>query len=110
MLNLTDPLGTDWRADPGDIVNTKRVLAHLGHSSVPPERGIDDWANPAPFAAVHWSLGLASIVAALLFGLLAMLSVMITRSLWPAIAAHWAADLQLFSVPSWLNWMRWTAS
>ncbi|MEW5727049.1 MAG: CPBP family intramembrane glutamic endopeptidase [Pseudomonadota bacterium] len=61
------------------------------------------------FAAFHWSLGTASIVAALLFGVIAMFSVMVTRSLWPAIAAHWAADLLLFSLPSWLNWMRWAA-
>lgn len=61
------------------------------------------------FAAFHWSLGTASIVAALLFGVIAMFSVLVTRSLWPAIAAHWAADLLLFSLPGWLNWMRWTA-
>lgn len=55
------------------------------------------------FAAFHWSLGPASILTATLFGVLSMLSVLITRSLWSALLAHWLADLILFSLPDWLG-------
>lgn len=60
-------------------------------------------ASAALFAAFHWSLGPASILVAAFFGVLSMCSVLITRSLWPALAAHWLADLVLFSLPDWLR-------
>lgn len=53
------------------------------------------------FAIIHWSLGPASIIGAGLVGILFMVSLLITRSLWPAILAHWLANLALFSLPRW---------
>ncbi|MBC7951846.1 MAG: CPBP family intramembrane metalloprotease [Rhodospirillaceae bacterium] len=58
--------------------------------------------SAALFAAFHWSLGPASIIIAAVFGIIAMVSVLLTRSLWPAIGAHWLTDLILFSLPDWL--------
>lgn len=55
------------------------------------------------FAAFHWSLGPASILTAALFGVLSMASVLMTRSLWSALVAHWLGDLILFSLPDWLG-------
>lgn len=55
--------------------------------------------SSAFFAAMHWSLGLASITTAFVFGVLAMASVLATRSLWPAILGHWITDVILFTSP-----------
>lgn len=63
-------------------------------------------ASATLFSAFHWSLGTASIVTSALFGILAMMSLQITRSLWPALIAHYAADIALFSVPQWLDLIR----
>ncbi len=41
-LKLNQPIGTNWRADPDDIMNTKHSLSKLGYYKVPAERGIDD--------------------------------------------------------------------
>lgn len=53
MLKLNQPIGTNWRADPNDIVNTKRSLAQLGYYDVPAHRGIDDWTDDAMFDGIR---------------------------------------------------------
>lgn len=52
-FSLTGPLGTNYRVEPNDIVNTKRALAALGYYSVPPERGIDDWTDSPMFDGIR---------------------------------------------------------
>lgn len=51
------------------------------------------------FALMHWSLGLVSLTTAFVFGILAMGSVLATRSLWPALIGHWIVDVVLFTQP-----------
>lgn len=53
MLTLNQPLGTNYRADPQDIMNTKRALSRLGHYPIPPHRGIDDWTDDAMFEGIR---------------------------------------------------------
>lgn len=53
------------------------------------------------FAAFHWSLGSASVMGAGLFGLIAMFSLLVTRSLWPCLLAHCISDWILLSYPQW---------
>lgn len=52
MLTLNSPPGTNYRTDPNDLVNTKQALNRLGYYAVPPQRGIDDWADSAMFDAI----------------------------------------------------------
>ncbi|WP_173976545.1 peptidoglycan-binding domain-containing protein [Magnetospirillum sp. LM-5] len=52
-FKLKDPMGTNYRVDPGDIMNTKRALNHLGYYDVPPHRGIDDWTDDAMFNGIR---------------------------------------------------------
>ncbi|WP_156521026.1 peptidoglycan-binding domain-containing protein [Magnetospirillum moscoviense] len=52
MLNLKSPIGTNYRVDPNDLMDTKRVLNRLGYYDVPPERGIDDWTDDAMFDGI----------------------------------------------------------
>lgn len=37
-FKLKEPMGTNYRVDSGDIVNTKRALNQLGYYNVSPER------------------------------------------------------------------------
>lgn len=52
-FSINQPIGTNYRADPDDIMNTKRALARLGHYKVPADRGIDDWADGAMFDGIR---------------------------------------------------------
>lgn len=52
-FKLKEPMGTNYRVDPGDIVNTKRALNRLGYYKAPPERGIDDWTDDAMFNGIR---------------------------------------------------------
>ncbi len=49
------------------------------------------------FGLVHWGLGPAVIVTATLWGLLPALSVVLTRSIFPAIIAHYVTNFVDFS-------------
>ncbi|MBI5162757.1 MAG: peptidoglycan-binding protein [Magnetospirillum sp.] len=53
MLKLTSPIGTNYRTDPADLMSTKRALNVLGYYDIPPERGIDDWADGAMFEGIR---------------------------------------------------------
>lgn len=52
-FSINQPIGTNYRSDPDDIMNTKRALARLGHYEVPADRGIDDWADGAMFDGIR---------------------------------------------------------
>lgn len=52
MLTLNSSIGTNYRTDPTDLVNTKQALNQLGYYAVPPQRGIDDWADGALFDGI----------------------------------------------------------
>lgn len=52
-FNLKKAMGTNYTADPSDIVNTKKALNQLGHYEVPPHRGIDDWTDDAMFNGIR---------------------------------------------------------
>lgn len=52
MLNLKSPIGTNYRVDPNDLMDTKRALSDLGYYDVPPHRGIDDWTDDATFDGI----------------------------------------------------------
>ncbi|MEW5729134.1 MAG: peptidoglycan-binding domain-containing protein [Pseudomonadota bacterium] len=52
-FSLKDPVGTNWRLNTGDLKNTKRALSQLGYYKVPPERGIDDWADTQLFDGIR---------------------------------------------------------
>ncbi|MSO53947.1 MAG: CPBP family intramembrane metalloprotease [Rhodospirillales bacterium] len=54
-------------------------------------------ASSFAFGLIHWSHGVASIADAFIAGLLLMIVVRRTRSLLPAIGAHYAIDLVLFA-------------
>lgn len=47
MFSLKSPVGTNYRVDPDDLMNTKRTLNQLGYYDIPPHRGIDDWTDDA---------------------------------------------------------------
>lgn len=53
MLKLTSPIGTDYRVEPSDLMDTKRALNQLGYYDIPPERGIDDWTDHAIFDGIR---------------------------------------------------------
>lgn len=48
------------------------------------------------FGAYHWWSGMANVIAATLFGLLAMAVYRRTRALWPLVLAHYLTDLTIF--------------
>lgn len=52
-FTLNQPIGTNYRADPDDIMNTKRALNQLGYYKVPAHRGIDDWTDDAMFDGIR---------------------------------------------------------
>lgn len=52
-FSLKEPLGTNYRSDSNDIMNTKRALNTLGYYDVPPDRGIDDWTDDAMFQGIR---------------------------------------------------------
>lgn len=52
-FTLKGPMGTNYRTDPSDILNTKQALNRLGYYDVPPERGIDDWTDDAMFKGIR---------------------------------------------------------
>lgn len=52
MLNLKSPVGTNYRVDPNDLMDTKRALSDLGYYDIPPHRGIDDWTDDATFDGI----------------------------------------------------------
>ena len=49
------------------------------------------------FGAIHWGLGMAVMISAALWGILPALSVLKTRSIWPAVVAHYLTNLVDFS-------------
>jgi len=51
-FSLNKAMGTNYTADPRDIVNTKTALNQLGYYDVPPDRGIDDWTDGAMFSGI----------------------------------------------------------
>ncbi|HLO78379.1 MAG TPA: CPBP family intramembrane glutamic endopeptidase [Magnetospirillum sp.] len=53
------------------------------------------------FASFHWSLGSGSLVIASAIGAIFMASLLATRSLVPALVAHYALDMILFALPQW---------
>jgi hypothetical protein len=38
-LKLKNVIGTSYRVDPNDLVNTKRALSQLGYYNIPAHRG-----------------------------------------------------------------------
>lgn len=52
MLSLKSPVGTNYRVDPNDLMDTKRALSDLGYYDVPAHRGIDDWTDDATFDGI----------------------------------------------------------
>lgn len=52
-FNLKQTMGTNYRADPGDIINMKKALNQVGYYDVPPHRGIDDWTDDAMFNGIR---------------------------------------------------------
>lgn len=53
MFKLKEAIGTNYRVDPNDLMNTKRALNQLGYYDVPPHRGIDDWTDDATFDGIR---------------------------------------------------------
>ncbi|HTH17142.1 MAG TPA: peptidoglycan-binding domain-containing protein [Magnetospirillum sp.] len=52
-FSLRVPLGTNYRADPDDIMDTKRALNQLGYYAIPAHRGIDDWTDDQMFDGIR---------------------------------------------------------
>lgn len=52
-FKLKDPIGTNYRVDPNDLVNAKRALNQLGYYNIPAHRGIDDWTDDAMFDGIR---------------------------------------------------------
>ena len=50
-FSLNGPIGANYRADPGDIMNTKRALSQLGYYDIAAHR--DDGGDGAMFDAVR---------------------------------------------------------
>ncbi|MBF0326526.1 MAG: peptidoglycan-binding protein [Alphaproteobacteria bacterium] len=53
QFTLKDPIGTNYRVDPNDLMNTKRALNQLGYYNIPAHRGIDDWTDDAMFDGIR---------------------------------------------------------
>jgi hypothetical protein len=52
-LKLKSPIGTNYRVDTTDLMNTKRALNQLGYYNIPAHRGIDDWTDDAMFDGIR---------------------------------------------------------
>lgn len=52
-FKLKEPVGTNYRVNPGDITNTKQALNDLGYYKIPSHRGIDDWTDDAMFDGIR---------------------------------------------------------
>lgn len=52
MLKLKSPIGTNYRIEPNDLMNTKRALNQLGYYDIPPDCGFDDWTDDAMFDGI----------------------------------------------------------
>ena len=52
LFKLKQPMGSNYRVDPADIVSTKTALNELGYYPIP-ERGIDDWSDDALFQSIR---------------------------------------------------------
>lgn len=52
-FKLKGPIGTNYRVDPGVLMDTKRALNQLGYYAIPPHRGIDDWTDDATFDGIR---------------------------------------------------------
>lgn len=52
FFKLKQPMGSNYRVDPGDIVNTKSALNELGYYQIP-ERGLDDWTDDSMFQGIR---------------------------------------------------------
>jgi membrane protease YdiL (CAAX protease family) len=48
------------------------------------------------FGLIHWSSGLHAVVTTAIWGILPMVSVLRTGSIYPALVAHWATDFIYF--------------
>lgn len=48
------------------------------------------------FGLIHWSSGVHAVVTTAIWGILPMVSVLRTGSIYPALVAHWATDLTFF--------------
>ena len=58
------------------------------------------------FGMIHWSLGLHAIITNAIWGIMPMISLMTTNSIWPAIVAHYLTNFIAFSgiIPeNWFN-------
>ncbi|NFV81882.1 peptidoglycan-binding domain-containing protein [Magnetospirillum aberrantis] len=51
-FKLKEPVGTNYRVDRTDLMNTKKALNQLGYYNIPPHRGIDDWTDEATFEGI----------------------------------------------------------
>ena len=49
------------------------------------------------FALIHWSSGIQPVSVAFVWGVLAMVSLFRTGSLWPALTGHFIVDFLFFS-------------
>ena len=49
------------------------------------------------FGLIHWSAGLHAVIATAIWGILPMIALIYTGSLWPAIVAHFVTDVVAFS-------------
>lgn len=52
LFKLKQPMASNYRVDPADIVSTKTALNSLGYYQIP-ERGIDDWTDDAMFQGIR---------------------------------------------------------
>ncbi len=49
------------------------------------------------FGMIHWGNGVHAVISAALWGVMPMVALVRTGSIWPALIAHWATDLVAFS-------------
>jgi hypothetical protein len=54
-------------------------------------------ASSLVFGIIHWGNGVHAIVSASIWGILPMVALIRTGSIWPAVIAHYATDLVAFS-------------
>lgn len=52
-FKLKEPMGTNYRVDPGDIMNTKLALYQLGYYQPPKDQGIQPWTDDAMFQGIR---------------------------------------------------------
>ena len=63
------------------------------------------------FGLIHWSMGIHAILSTALWGILPMAAVIRTGSIYPAIIAHYLADLVSFTSPipeRWFDFIKGT--